>query len=337
MISFDATYFDGRSSKAHAVRVTFDGGQLRLEGDVNLSVNLRACVIDPVLGKAKRVLHLPGDARLETDDHDAIADIEDRLGLNKGMTLVNRLEGRWPFVLMSFGGLAVFIWAFLTYGVPWAARQAAFATPPGVLNPLSEKTLEVLDQQYLKPSTLSKTRQAELLEVFLRITAKIGGSYRYKLEFREGDELGANAFALPNGTVVMTDELVALAKSDLEIEGVLAHEVGHVIHRHSLRQLYQGIGVIAVGSVLLGDFTNVLNVASSLPAIFVQNGYSREAERESDRTAGMYLLGIGKSPKALGDMLKRLEADRGGGGSLPSILSTHPGTDERVKNLENMK
>ena len=332
-IEFDGVYFDGRSSKANAVRVRFDGGQLHLRGDASLDAPLRHCTVDPPLGKTRRVIHLPGGGRLETGDLERIAALEERTGLNRGMTLVDRLEGRWPFVLASFAGLAVAIVAFMLYGLPWAARVAAFATPPAVLNGLSEQTLKALDDAYLEPSTLSRDRQSQLLEVFLNITRKIGGPYRYKLEFRAGGTLGPNAFALPSGTVVMTDALVELAESDLEIEGVLAHEVGHVTGRHSLRQLYQGLGVVAVGSVLLGDFTSVLNIASSLPAIFVQNGYSRDAEREADATAAGYLLDTNRSPKALGDMLRRLERQRTGG-TLPALFSTHPGTDERIRNLE---
>jgi hypothetical protein len=119
----------------------------------------------------------------------------------------------------------------------------------------------------------------------------------------------------------------------------------NAVHRHSsyrqaglytsiviTRQFYQGLGVVAVGSVPLGDFTSVLNIASSLPAVLVQNGCSREA----DSTAANYLLDTGRNPKALAAMLKRLEQQHDGG-SLPDLFSSHPSTDERIKNLENTR
>ena len=64
--------------------------------------------------------------------------------------------------------------------------------------------------------------------------------------------------ALPGGTVILTDQLVALAKNDDEIAGVLAHEIGHVKHRHSLKQLYRVLGIGFMISVIGGDSLAVL-------------------------------------------------------------------------------
>jgi Zn-dependent protease with chaperone function len=59
-----------------------------------------------------------------------------------------------------------------------------------------------------------------------------------QLLFRDGGSVGANAFALPGGTVIATDQFIQLSENDDEIIAVLAHEIGHVRHQHSLRQIY---------------------------------------------------------------------------------------------------
>ena len=76
--------------------------------------------------------------------------------------------------------------------------------------------------------------------MFLTISAGQGPPGRYRLELRSGEALGANALALPSGIVIMTDDLVALAKSDDEIGAVMAHELGHVRGRHAQLDVRSG-------------------------------------------------------------------------------------------------
>jgi Zn-dependent protease with chaperone function len=104
----------------------------------------------------------------------------------------------------------------------------------------------------------------------------------HELKFRGGGKIGANAFALPGGFVVLTDELVALAETDLEIIAVLMHELGHVEMRHTLRQTLQG----ALPGLLLAAMTgDVDSLASGLPAALMQLRYSRQMETEADAYA----------------------------------------------------
>jgi Zn-dependent protease with chaperone function len=337
MIEFSGTYFDGKSSKANAVQAAFDGNDLRVASEgFEITHAFSSVEIEPPLGKATRVLRFANGAKLETDALVAIAELEARTGRNRALTVVNRLEGRWPLVLFSFVMLFAFTLAFLRFGLPWVADRAAFATPVSVLGPVTDRTLELLDGQYLRPSTLSDARQAQLEAVFARVTSTIGQGYSYRLMLRDSPVLGANAFALPNGAVVMTDDLVALSHNDAELEGVLAHEVGHVINRHALRGVYQGAGVFLVVSLIAGDFTGVTSLAASLPAVLIQNGYSQQFENEADAVAGRYMMGAMGTTKPLSEILERLTKDSLGG-SLPSFLATHPGAAERARNLERIE
>ncbi len=72
------------------------------------------------------------------------------------------------------------------------------------------------------------------------------GTGGYSLNFREGGAIGPNAFALPSGTIILTDELVDIAGDDNDmVLAVLAHEIGHVDKKHSLRQIYRAAGTAA--------------------------------------------------------------------------------------------
>ena len=127
---------------------------------------------------------------------------------------------------------------------------------------------------------------------------------KYRLEFRTGGIIGANAFALPGGIMVVTDELVKLAKNDTEIIAVLAHELGHVKRRHAFRQSIQGVLSGLVLAAITGD---VSAVASGLPAALMQMRYSRLHELEADMFALTALQKACLPPRSFADILMRLE------------------------------
>ena len=96
MISFEGFYFDGRSSKDHAVQVEFDGRRLRVRGEeISLEPMIEECRINPPLARSRRKIYLPGGGLVETDDLAAIEKLEAQIGRNQGLTWVNRIESQW--------------------------------------------------------------------------------------------------------------------------------------------------------------------------------------------------------------------------------------------------
>ena len=339
MIEFRGSYFDGTSSRAHAVVVHYSGEVLSVRGDeVNVNdVPLNECTIPPVLGTTTRSLLLPGGGRCDTDDLEAIAALERSLGTNSGMRVVHFFESKWLLVALCFAGLIVCTWLFISHGIPFIANKAAAAVPLNVTERLSMQTLDVLDEHYLAPTGLSKERVKELETVFHSLVADKEHDFNYRIELRLGGGIvGANAFALPSGLILMTDELVALSESDEELIGILFHEIVHVEERHGMRMVLQNAGVALLVSALAGDVASITSVASTLPTVLAQTGYSRNFEREADRGAGRYMIEQGWGTKPLEAILGRL-SKRAPDMAGMSILSTHPGTEERLKNLRAME
>jgi Zn-dependent protease with chaperone function len=150
--------------------------------------------------------------------------------------------------------------------------------------------------------------------------------------------MGPNAFALPDGQIVLLDELIELL-DDEEVLAVLAHEFGHVSHRHGIRQLIQSSVVAAVVTAWLGDISFI---AASLGTVLLDSGYSREMEFDADRYAAEMLTHQGASPDFLAGALEKLETAHRGKTSTPDTedgkgskdwISTHPNTSERVRRL----
>ncbi len=337
---FTGHYFDGVRSKAHPVTVSFDGEFVQVSGGMGwLEVPLAACTLEPPLGKEQRRLTLPGGAHCETREVEAFAALEEASGQRRGLRFVHRLESGWRLALGCLVGLVASVGAFTLYGIPFLATQAAYATPAEVSERVSRKSFDLLDAEIFEPSALSTERAGGLQRQFSALTADFAAAsapeaaLSYELVFRSGGALGANAFALPSGLIIMTDELVELAENDREILSVLAHEVAHVEKRHGLRSLYQGAGVFMLVSILVGDVASVTSVAASLPAILVESGYSRAFEREADEVAGRYLVAKGWGTEPLRDILARLTE----GVDAPTFLSSHPGTEARLDNLEALE
>ena len=153
-----------------------------------------------------------------------------------------------------------------------------------------------------------------------------------ELRFYSGRRLGANAFAVPGGTVIITDELIELAEHDEEIIAVLAHEVGHVAGRHVMQRLAQTSSMLVVWTAFTGD-VSVAALSILGPDQLVAMSYSRNFERDADRFAFDYLERAGIPPTRLGDILRRLERMSGTAG-MPVWSSSHPGAEERSRNAE---
>ncbi len=151
-----------------------------------------------------------------------------------------------------------------------------------------------------------------------------------------------NAFALPGGYVYITRGLLALANSEAEIAGVLAHEIGHVTARHAAqrhsRSVFAGIGAAAIG-ILTGSGEIARLTGSGLGSYL--SGYSRAQEFEADKLGIRYLKRAGFDPRAMAGFLgslrahtrltARLAGQSPGTVDQANFMSTHPRTQERVQ------
>ena len=163
--------------------------------------------------------------------------------------IAQRMQTRWPVLLGVTAAAVIGLTLFYRYGTPWAATQLTRFVPISWETSVAENVLQQMDNGTLKPSKLPSARQDQLKARFDALVQQTPpGLQRYSgyrpplsLEFRSG--MGANAFALPGGKIVMTDGIVKAAADkglpDDALVGVLAHEIGHVVHRHTTRMVVE--------------------------------------------------------------------------------------------------
>lgn len=151
------------------------------------------------------------------------------------------------------------------------------------------------------------------------------------------DTMEKNAFACPGGMILITKGLIMTAQNEDELAAVIAHEIGHIVHRDGVSSIqqsrmtealtktgtqiaatYGGSTVATLVSVFEGSIDDVFKT-------IVVNGYSRSQELAADEAALSYLAKAGYEPSAVKTLLEAMRQGTGGG-----MLSTHPGTDDRI-------
>ncbi len=336
-------YYDGRTSARRTVRLTLEGNRLLVAGEgVDLSAELARLVISAPLSTARRSVRFPSGALCEVSDVRFMDELLRRQGKGKASAAIHRWERSLPLALVALVVTVAVIWGFVAFGIPAMAERVARAVPPATEVSMGRETLAMLDKLVFTPSRLPGVRRRDITTQFSRMTRELPFGSGYRLEFRKSDRLGANALALPSGIIIVTDRLVEMAKSDDELIGVLAHEMGHVRHRHALRHVLQNSATGLVVAAITGDITSITSLAATLPTLLIDASYSRSFETEADDAAIDYLKRRGIPLKSYAAMLGRLEAEhRKTSGdtktekkkSLGDYFSTHPVTEERIKRV----
>ncbi|PWF49071.1 M48 family metallopeptidase [Massilia glaciei] len=275
----EASYFDGRSTRRHPVTVVIHKRVISIRGaGIHRTIRMSQMEISERLARAPRVMRFPDGAFIEADG----PGLTKMLASNRYLEpWVVRWQNNWPLSLLALVCLLASLVSGYQWGVPWAADQIAARVPVALDQRLGEGELALLDAGMLGPSTLPGAEQARLRRMFAQLAQPDGRRTPYQIVFRDS-QIGPNAFAIPNGTIVMTDQMVRLAANDRAVMGVLAHELGHLQRRHGVRGLIQTLGVAALVNLWTGDLTSL---ASMAPALLLDQKYSRDFERESDQYA----------------------------------------------------
>ncbi len=338
----DGRYFPPGQSRAIPARISGNRLAVVLEAEGEAPRRLDLVSVTEPLGSVPRKFNFSDGSVFEAASG---ANVDAFMGSGASFfARLTRLEGHRGFVVVAVFLTIPAVAGFPRWGLPAVAWGASEVTPGVVLEAMDYGATDTVDRVFFSPSALTPQRQQELRAMFDEL-ATISGqvSPPLSLHFRASPVIGPNAFALPGGTVILTDELVEIARHDDEIAGVLAHEIGHVQGRHGLRQIYQALGLAMMITVVVGDASqlidNVVAQASALQTI----AYTRAFEADADARSVAIMVKAGRNPVAFVDLLDRIVSDmakRGMGdeasGKKTGWLSTHPGTQDRRAEVERL-
>ncbi|MBI9040393.1 M48 family metalloprotease [Lutibacter sp.] len=157
-------------------------------------------------------------------------------------------------------------------------------------------------------------------------------NYQYDFHLLK-DPQTINAFALPGGQIFITYALFSKLENEDQLAGVLGHEIGHVVGRHSAeRMAKQGFTEAVVNGVAVGIDPNTAQGAAALANV-INMSYGRDDELESDELGVRFMIDAGYNPMELIGVMEILKADAGPN-KTPERMSTHPDPENRIEKIK---
>ena len=302
-------FFNSETSEKKDVSLTYYAdGLVRFNSIKTGDLYFNDLKISSRIANTPRYITLPDGSQFESMDNQAIDEMVKQFSESFINGLAHKLENAKSFILLTVVGVIIFAWLFIQLGVPFFSKQVAHLLPEQASQYMGQGVLEVMDKSWFDKSQLSEKKQSELRQLFKDLQKNIAGSENYKLVFRLGGKIQANAFALPDGTIVFTDELINLAENNLEIASIMLHEMGHLKHRHSLRSTIQQFSLAMFMMAVTGDVSTSSSIVSAIPLMLIESGYSQGMETEADTFSLNYMKEHSINPNYFAVIMEKLQA-----------------------------
>ncbi len=224
------------------------------------------------------------------------------------------------FAIMGIIGLCYF------YVIPWVGEKSVSLIPESYDNQLGNSAW--VSNQYFMTIDSSKTK---ILNAF---SQKLDLKNTKKLKFTVVKSDQVNAFALPDGNIVVFTGIIEKMKNYDELVGLLGHEASHVNNRHSMKMLCRNLSGYLFVSLILGDANGVMAVIGDNVNSFQSLSFSREFEQQADTDGFKILVANKVNPKGMSNLMKRLQDEELI--AMPEFLSSHPITENRIHYIDKM-
>jgi Zn-dependent protease with chaperone function len=322
-----ARFFDGQSNRKHLVTLTLGEQCVIVESD--------ASIAQWPFDMIRRVDAPPGVLRLSCQTALPLA----RLEIPEG-SLATELVGRCPHLDADSPGrkgstarivgwsLAALLSILLVviYGVPFAAERLTPLVPQSFESRIGDAADKQIKIVFDGKVCDARDGRAAFVKLVGALRGAAGLDRSVDAAVLSSDV--PNAFALPGGKIYLFEGLLQKAHNSDEIAGVLAHELGHVKHRDSMRNMIYNGGTSFLIGLLFGDVTGSSAILFASRTMFDAT-YTREAETNADAFSIDLMHNLGRSPKPMGELLLRVtgnEKDK-----TFSFLSNHPFTEDRLE------
>lgn len=333
-------FFDGMSSRKHFVDLVFSAAlEIREAGEL-----IAKWPYDDI----RRADGTEGLLRASCETGPSLARLEIR-DRNLALELVKRCahfdehavgrRGVAQIVGWSFAALASIVFLVM-YGLPYAAERLTPLIPYSVEQRIGQAADKQVRLLFDDKICTDPKGQAAFLKLMTKLRAAMGLETSIDAAVLGSDI--PNAIALPGGKIYLFNGLLQKANNVDEVAGVLAHELGHVRNRDSMRNMIYTGGTSFLIGLLFGDISGSGTVIFATRSL-LDASYSRDVERSADGASVEAMHKLGRSTKPLGELLLRVTGKEGGenssksGGKNPgisaSILSSHPLSEERLARM----
>lgn len=325
-----AVFYDGNSSVPQQIVLSLNSFNRTLEFQLANGSTCKWLIQEVTFDKRATGLHL--EHGLDVLQHIKIKDAH-FIDLIQNFRKANGHIG-WYQKLIDFGfathfGIAVVIMALIglcyVYIIPWAAEQSVSLIPEEYDNELG--TSAWAGNQYFMDVDSKKTK---LLNDFAK-ELKLQNTKKLKFTVVNSNEI--NAFALPDGSIVVFTGILKEMKNYDELVGLLGHEASHVNNRHSMKMLCRSLSGYLFISVILGDANGIMATIGDNVNSLQSLSFSREFEHQADADGFKILLENKVNPMGMSNLFKRLQQQSY---AIPEFLSSHPVTENRIDFIDKM-
>ena len=328
----NAIYYDGLSSKPQEIEVFLDKTKscFQFINQENKTVRWDISNVLYVKTGQNLMIQLKEDTlqNITFKDPAFIAQIADFRSKNGHYSLYEKLINqnlRTHFTLAFF--LVGFIVLGYIYFIPWAGENSVILIPEEYDNKLGNL---FFDQSTLFDSVDDKKTTA--LNLFAK---ELNLKNTKKLKFTVINSNIVNAFALPDGNIVIYSGILDKMENYDELVGLIGHETAHVNKRHALKMLCRNLSGYLFISTVMGDANGAMATIADNVNTLQSLSFSREFEHEADAEGFQILVDNKANPRGMANLFKRLQ-DEENEFVMPEFLSSHPVTKERIAFINKM-
>jgi len=331
MYRVEARYFDGQSSKPHTVVVFTDERFDKLRLQCADGSSFFWDIDDLIFEQYEDCLELRNNqfsgVLLQIIDENFTKSFLEAMKFKNKLDVHRRILniGFPKIVGLAVGMLALVVAAYFFLLPPIAERFVA-VVPQSADIALGNMFMNT----FLNENRIDSTKTA-YLEQF---AAQIDFKNTIPLNFTVVESGQINAFALPNGQIVVYTGLLDRLQHSSELAALLVHEAAHVNHRHSMKMLFRNLAGYLLVSLLFTDVSGIMAVLADNAHRLHNLSYSRKFEREADEQGLKILMNNHIDPNGMVQLFVLLE--KVSKLPIPQIVSTHPLTAERKVNMQKI-
>ncbi len=333
------TFYYPKSSKTQSAKLYFDKSSIRVfanDGSTLVNEDISYIKKNFQIFNTQSEINFTNGASFIASDRNIKIPLESNVSFFNRLLIKNKKVFATVFIITPLS-----LWIVLSSVLPIISNSIVKRIPDSSKSYISEQIFKDFSENYFIKSSLTESQKTGIINNFNDSLDRLGlDKNKYKLFFFKAEEIGINAFAFPDGKIVMTDSMVLLLEDNPNaLLSILLHEVGHVENNHGLKLMVESLGYGIVISYLIGDIQGFTEILSTTGIFLMQASFSREHEIEADMFSleSLNKLGLTKDnfiyafekisdQNELEDFEKYLK-----------YISTHPITDDRIKLAEEYK
>ncbi|MDR0368819.1 MAG: M48 family metallopeptidase [Bacteroidales bacterium] len=331
MIQTAGKYFDGKQSQPQQVEVSFpaDLGELKFQNDnISLSWKIAEITYEKIGSMIEIRIQERSDEFLTITDKDFNSVFIKCLHKSKNVGAYKKLLNlSYKTHLSIFAGLLVLLVLGYFFLVPFIAEKSVVLIP------------QSFDKQVAKMAitNIGFKTDSEKSAILAEFAQNIDFENKVDLNFKVVKSDMVNAYALPDGTVIVFTGILDAMNSYEQLAGLLGHEVSHINKRHSMKMLCKNLSGYIFVSALFSDINGIMTVIAENAHNLNTLTYSRKFENEADEQGTLIMIENGINPKGVISLFEILQNEEENSKiKIPEYISTHPFTSNRIENIEKI-